>query len=220
MPPAPTAAAEALGPLFAGPAAESGIPWAAVLALLVALPAAALLVRGLVRGRLPAALAAAGVLLPVGAYALGSFYMLEGSKQTSFCGSCHVMTPLLASLDAEDGGLAGTHFARGLVPHDEACYTCHSGYGIWGGFDAKVAGVMHMVRTVTGRYELPLKVNAPFDIDSCLGCHAVTATFRDVEAHRNEELQKQLLAREMSCTGICHPPAHPAWALGGETPAS
>jgi len=209
-----------LGPLFTGPETQAGTPWSAVLAALVALAAVALLLVGLLRGRLPAALAGAGVLLPVAAYGLGSLYMLEGSKQTTFCGSCHVMTPLLASLDAKDGGLAGTHYARGLVPHDEACYTCHSGYGIWGGVDAKIAGVMHMVRTVTGRYALPIALNGPFDIDSCLGCHAVTAAFRDVPAHQNEELQKQLLAREMSCTGICHPPAHPAWALKGEMPAS
>jgi hypothetical protein len=219
MVPSPTAAAAAVGPLFAGPAA-GGVPWSAVLPILVAVPAIALLVVGLVRGRLPTAFAAAAVFLPVAAYALGSLYVLEGSKQTSFCGSCHVMTPLLASLEADDGSLASTHFTRGLVPHDEACYTCHSGYGIWGGVDAKRAGVMHMIRTVTGRYELPLKLNGTFDIDSCLGCHAFAPAFRAVADHRNPDLQKQIMAHEISCTGLCHPEAHPASARNGAVPAS
>jgi hypothetical protein len=217
VPPSPAAAA--LGPLFEGPG-SAGIEWSAVVPILIAIPAIGFLLVGLVRGRLPTAFAAAGVFLPVAAYAVASLYVLEGSRQTSFCGSCHVMTPLLASVRGNDGSLAATHFARGLVPHEQACYTCHSGYGIWGGVDAKIAGVMHMVRTVTGRYRLPLETHGPFDIDSCLACHAHVPAFRAVADHQNPEVQKQLLSHEMSCTGICHPEAHPASALNGPAPAS
>ena len=208
---------DATSPLFAGPAAAQGIHWLPMLASLAGVAAALLLLTGLIRGRLPASYAVAAVLLPIAAYALAGLHMIEGSKEVTFCGSCHVMTPLLKSLQANDGSLAATHYARGLVPHDQACFTCHSGYGIWGGLDAKMAGVMHMVRSATGRYSLPLEMNSPFDIDSCLGCHAHTSTFRGVEAHQDLDLQKLLLAREMSCTGVCHPAAHPAEALGGES---
>jgi hypothetical protein len=200
--------------LFAGPG-SSGIEWSAIIPVLIAIPAIVLLLTALIRGRLPTALSAAGVFLPVAAYAVASLHVIEGSRRPSFCGSCHVMTPLLASIQANDGSLASTHYARGLVPHEEACYTCHSGYGIWGGVDAKIAGVMHMIRTVTGRYDLPLKAHGPFDIDSCLGCHAHVPAFRAVTAHQDPDLQKQLLAREISCTGLCHPEAHPASALNG-----
>lgn len=190
-----------------------------MLAAAVGVAAAVLLIWAFIRGRLPSGYVAAAVSLPVAAYALAGLYMLEGSKQVTFCGSCHVMTPVLKSMRGNDGSLASTHYARGLVPHAEACFTCHSGYGIWGGVDAKMAGVMHMVHTVTGHYPVPLKHNGPFDIDSCLGCHAYTQTFRAVEAHQDPDLQKQLVARELSCTGICHPAAHPESALmgGGET---
>lgn len=211
---------DATSPLFAGPPAAHGIPWLAVLAMLVAAAAAILLLWGLVRGRLPASYSAAAVLLPLAAYALASLHMLESSKQVAFCGSCHVMTPLLNSLQGNDGSLASIHYARGLVPHDQACFTCHSGYGIWGGVDAKMAGVMHMVRTATGWYSLPLTLNGPFDINSCLGCHAFAPSFRAVEAHQDPELQKQLLTHELSCTGVCHPAAHPDSALTGGGPAS
>lgn len=206
---------EATGPLFAGPPAAYGFPWIAVLAAVLGCAAAVLLLWGLVRGHLPTSYGAAAVLLPIAAYGLASLYMLDGSKQVAFCGSCHVMTPILESLQGNDGSLASIHYTRGLVPHDQACFTCHSGYGIWGGLDAKMAGLGHMVRTVTGRYTLPIKLNGPFDIDSCLACHAFTPAFRAVEAHQDRDLQNLLVAREMSCTGTCHPTAHPAAALTG-----
>ena len=207
-------------PLFSGPAGGHGVQWLVVLSAVLAAAAALLLLRRLLGGRAPDSLAMAAVLLPIAAYGLASLHMLEGSKNVTFCGSCHVMTPILKSLQSNDGSLASIHYNRGLVPHDQACFTCHSGYGIWGGVDAKMAGVGHMVRTVTGNYELPLKTRAAFDIDSCLGCHAFAPAFRAVEAHRDPDLQKQLLAREMSCTGVCHPAAHPPEALTGGAPAS
>jgi hypothetical protein len=211
---------DATSPLFAGPPAAHGIPWLAVLAIVVGAAAAILLLWGLIRGRLPPAYVAAAVLLPIAAYGLASLHMLETSKQVSFCGSCHVMTPIMNSLQGNDESLASIHYTRGLVPHDQACFICHSGYGIWGGIDAKMAGVMHMAHTVTGGYALPIKHNGPFDIDSCLGCHAFAPSFRAVEAHQDPDLQKQLLSREMGCTGVCHPAAHPESALGGAAPAS
>jgi len=192
-----------------------------VLPLLAALPAAAILLLGLVRGSLPPALGVAGLFLPVAAFGLGSLLVMEDSKQVTFCGSCHVMGPLVESLTTgDDGSLASMHYARGLVPHDTPCYTCHSGYGIWGTVGAKKAGVMHMLHTVMGTYSMPLAMRAPFDIDACLGCHARAPSFRAVEAHQSLDLQKALIAREMSCTGLCHPPAHPESALTGGKPAA
>jgi len=187
-----------------------------VLPILVALPAAVILLWGLVRGRLPPALAVAGLALPAAAYGLGVLMVMEKSKDLHFCGSCHVMTPVVESLHATDGdSLAAIHYTRGLVPTAQACYTCHSGYGIWGTVGAKRAGVMHMVRAFTGWYVLPVHLNGTFDINSCLGCHAGAASFRAVTAHQDPDLQAALLNRSMSCTGACHPAAHPDAALTG-----
>ncbi len=211
---------DASGPLFAGPAAAHGISWAAVLATALAVVAAFLLLWALIRGRLPTSLTAAALLLPLAAYAFGALHLLEGAKQVTFCGSCHLMTPIVRSLENADDSLAAIHFARGRVPHEQACFTCHSGYGVWGGFDAKVAGVRHMLQTVTGRYTLPLQNRGPFDIDSCLGCHAFAQNFRAVEDHQDPDLQKELVERRIGCTGACHPAAHPESALTGGAPAS
>ena len=209
---------DASGPLFAAELHGRGIPWLHVLPLLAALPAACLLGWGLARGRLLPAVGGVAAFLTAAAFGLAGLLVIEDSKRVDFCGSCHVMSPLADSLHADDGSLASTHFARGLVPHDTACYTCHSGYGIWGTFRAKRAGVMHMVHTVTGGYQLPLALNAPFDIDSCLGCHLGASRFRAVEIHRDPDVQKALVSREVGCTGACHPAAHPPSALEGGRP--
>jgi hypothetical protein len=204
------------GPLFVSPPIEPSIDWLRLLPVIVAVPAAAILLWGLLRGRLSPSAGVAALVLPTAAYGLGMLMVMERSKDTQFCGSCHVMTPIVESLQATDeSSLAAIHYTRGLVPTGEACYTCHSGYGIWGTVDAKKAGMMHMLRTLTGRYELPIKLHGTFDIDSCLGCHAGAASFRAVEAHQDPELQKSLLDHTLTCTGMCHPSAHPAEALTG-----
>lgn len=173
----------------------------------------------LVRGRAPRIVLSGAALLVVAAYALGALSLVEESKQASFCGSCHVMGPILASVASDDGSLASLHYVSGRVPTAEACYTCHSGYGIWGGAHAKRAGFRHMLHTITGKYDLPLVLDGSFDINSCLNCHARAARFRAVEAHQPADVQAALVSGELSCTGLCHPAAHPESALmGGEAP--
>jgi nitrate/TMAO reductase-like tetraheme cytochrome c subunit len=208
---------EPAGALFVPPS-EPHLLWVAVLA--AALPAIALALYALVRGRRPAAASAlAMVLLPLFSVVLADLVLMEESKQVSFCGSCHeTMGPVVASLEGDAGSLAASHYQRGAVSHAEACYQCHSGYGIWGGVDAKLAGVRHMLHTLRGSYDLPLKLSGSFDVAACLQCHATARGFRAVEAHRDPELQQALLSGGMGCAGVCHAVAHPAEALNGATP--
>lgn len=207
-----------LGPLFVQPSAPHFL-W--LVGIAAAVPAVAIAAIGLMRGRLPTALSVPGVILiSILAYVIGGLVMLEQSKSVVFCGSCHEpMGPLLASLDQDNGSLASIHWRKGAVSHSDACFQCHSGYGIWGTLDAKIAGLGHMVRTVTGRYEYPLRVKR-FDINSCLGCHAEGVAFRAQEAHHDPDLQQQLLAGKIGCVGACHPDAHPAEALMGARPGA
>jgi len=206
-------------PLFSWPPPHRGLDWLQILPLVFAVPAAAVLLIGLVRGRLVPAVATAGIVfLPVAAYALGALLIMEDSKKVAFCGSCHVMTPIVSSLTGDGDSLAAVHYRRGLVSHEEACFVCHSGYGIWGTIDAKMAGVRHMLRTVAHDYTFPIHLAGPFDIGSCLNCHARAATFRAVVPHQDPDTQQALARGEMSCTGVCHPAGHPEEALKG--PAS
>ncbi len=102
----------------------------------------------------------------------------------------------------------------------QSCYGCHSGYGMWGDMRAKAAGMRHMLHTVLGTYDFPLELAQPHDIGACLACHAESRRFRGVEAHAASDIQDALLAGEMTCSGMCHPSAHPAEALAGDGSAS
>ena len=184
--------------------------------LAIGVVAMAICLVGLVRGRLGESLLAAGIVsLPVLAFALGNAVLLDRSKETQFCTSCHIMQPIYNSTRADDGSLASLHVSRGAVPTSQSCYTCHSGYGMWGDVGAKTSGVQHMIHTAMGTHELPLKLYKPYNIDGCLQCHAESTRFREVAVHATQEIQQALRSREMSCTGACHPAAHPAEALLG-----
>jgi hypothetical protein len=211
---------EALGPLFIPPA---DVNWFWLVVLIPAVPAIVLLLIALVRGRFPGGrligggIAGAAWLLSLFAYLLGALHLTEEAKRVEFCGSCHeTMPPLVASLSSEEESLAAIHYQRGAVSRVEACYTCHSGYAIWGTVSAKRAGLGHMWRTLTHDYEFPLEHKGPFNIDSCQNCHAGTRAFREVEDHRDPELAQAMFDREIGCTGDCHPAAHPESALHGK----
>lgn len=215
---------QALGPLFVPPA---DLHWFWIAVLVPAVPAIVLLLFALVRGRFPGGrvvgggIAAAAWLLSLFAYLLGAINLSEEAKQVEFCGSCHMtMAPLVESLRSDQESLAAIHYQRGAVSRSEACYTCHSGYGIWGTLSAKQAGFGHMVRTLTGDFQFPLEHQGPFDIDACQNCHAATRAFRDVEEHRDPDLATAMVDREIGCTGDCHPAAHPDGALSGVVHAS
>ena len=205
---------EELGPLFVAPHEPDRMGWL-IAALAVVVIAVGVI--ALVRGRLPDALSYAGLmLLPLFGYLLGNMHLLEESKRVEFCGSCHEsMSPLVEAMRADTGYLASIHYRRGAVPHDAACYRCHGGYGLWGDAQAKYAGVMHMVHTITGDFEYPIRKSGIFDIASCLDCHAQAAPFREQETHQDPDLQKSLLAGEIGCAGLCHPGPHPPEALEG-----
>lgn len=206
---------DALSPLFTHPG-DLVEPIGGFLPAAFAIAALVICAIALVRGRLRSTVLEAGIVfLPLVAVALGNAVLMERSKATDFCTSCHVMMPIQESAEADDGSLASFHVARGTVPGSQSCYTCHSGYGLLGDMSAKIAGVNHMIHTLRASYDLPLKLRAGFDIDSCLECHAETRSFRAVDAHQVPDIQEALLEREMACTGACHPPAHPPEALMG-----
>ena len=207
---------EELGPLFAHPGDLSD-PIGGGLPIAIALVAMALCAAIVIRGRLGDTLLALGlVALPVTAFALSNAVLLDRSRNTDFCMSCHIMEPLLEVVSDAEPTLAAVHISRGAVRTNQSCYGCHSGYGLWGDVGAKLAGVGHMVATLTGRYELPLRIHGRYDIDACLACHAESGRFRAVVAHQLPDIQQALLAGEMGCTGACHPAAHPPEALTGK----
>jgi cytochrome c nitrite reductase small subunit len=146
------------------------------------------------------------VPLPLATAASAHFELLEGAKEVSACGACHVMTPMVTDmLDAKSDSLAARHFKNRYIA-DEQCYHCHAGYGLTGAFDAKLEGYRHLVRYTTGAYEEPIKKRGPFDSASCLSCHVGTRGFTAINSHA--ATMERLTHGAMSCTN-CHGPAHP-----------
>ncbi len=147
------------------------------------------------------------MVLPPAIVFFGYAYGIERSKTIASCGSCHVMEPYLADLkNPASDTLAATHYKNRYI-QEHHCYTCHTDYGMFGTLQAKTDGLGHVVRNVTGRYALPLKINSPYPNRRCLGCHGESQKFLKTEGHPKEDLPK-LLSGETACID-CHGPAHP-----------
>jgi cytochrome c-type protein NapC len=204
----------AFGPLFVDKP-QIHLLW--ILALIAAAAAIGLAAYALIRGHVAAELGLLGlVVAPAVAVLLSNLEVVNRSQELEFCGSCHEpMAPLVAAVIEPNGSLASIHYQSGAISGDTACYTCHSGYGILGDFAAKRAGIGHMWHELRGSYDYPLAMNRPFDIDACLDCHRHAPKFRAVPTHTDPDTQKMLVSRELSCTGACHPSAHPPEALNG-----
>jgi nitrate/TMAO reductase-like tetraheme cytochrome c subunit len=132
---------------------------------------------------------------------------LEGTATVKSCGSCHAMTPFVEDLqNVKSDTLAATHFKNRYIQENQ-CYTCHSNYGLAGTAAAKLAGLGHVWRYVTGRYTVPIKIARPYPNVRCLGCHGASQKFLTSEGHPKEELPS-LMDGKTSCLD-CHGPAHP-----------
>ena len=147
------------------------------------------------------------VVLPVVIVFFGYSYGIESSKNIESCGSCHVMKPYLADLqDPGSDTLAATHYKNRYI-QEHHCYTCHTDYGMFGTLEAKMAGLGHVRRYLTGAYTLPIKISKPYPNGRCLGCHGRSQKFLKSEGHPPEDMPK-LVSGENSCIE-CHGPAHP-----------
>jgi nitrate/TMAO reductase-like tetraheme cytochrome c subunit len=147
------------------------------------------------------------VVLPPAIVFFGYSHGIERSKSIGSCGSCHVMKPYLADLqNPASETLAATHYKNRYIQENH-CYTCHTDYGMFGTVQAKMAGLGHVTRNLTGAYSLPLKIAHPYANGRCLACHGDSQKFLKSEAHPKEDLPK-LVSGETSCLD-CHGPAHP-----------
>src|SRR5207248_5717469 len=132
----------------------------------------------------------------------------ERSKQTSFCLSCHIMEPYGRSLHVDDKSwIPAAHFQNSRVPRDEACYTCHTQYTLYGGFRSKMRGLHHIwVQYVAGA-KPPIHLYEPYNNRECLHCHAGARGFEEEPTH--QAAMDELTSNKTSClTAGCHDTSH------------
>ena len=157
-----------------------------VLILFSALFAGVLVLRPAITLNAGGKILAFGVLffLPLFCLLAGMDNEMERSKSTAFCLSCHIMEPYGKSLHVDDPNyLAGAHFQNHRVPADEACYTCHTNYAMFGGFRAKLNGLHHVYVQYLGTPHKPIRLYEPYNNRECLHCHLGARSFEEGAVH-------------------------------------
>lgn len=153
-------------------------------------------------------------LLPGAVTALGLLGHVERSKQTEFCLSCHIMEPYGESLLADDGdSLVATHFQNRRIPRDEACFTCHTTYTMFGDAKAKLQGLKHVWVNYVGTKPAKIELYAPYANRECLHCHAGARSYEEHEMHADD--LEGLAAGTTSCLE-CHDVVHDVENVAGK----
>jgi cytochrome c-type protein NapC len=150
-------------------------------------------------------------VLPLLCMAIGVSSEVERSKSTSFCLSCHVMEPYGRSLRVDDPSyLAAAHFQNHRVPADQACYTCHTNYAMFGGVRAKMHGLRHVYVQYLGKLPQQIHLYEPYNNRECLHCHLGARSFEEGAMHNADpDLLPTVKANKMSCLSSgCHDVVH------------
>ena len=186
-----------------------------ILVLFSAALAGALVARPAATATRTGKILAFGVLffLPVFALAIGMDNEMERSKSTAFCLSCHIMDSYGKSLHIDDPSyLAAAHFQNHRVPADEACYTCHTNYAMFGTFKAKMGGLRHLYVYYLKKMPLPenIKLHEPFNNRECLHCHLGARSFEQGATHNADpDTLPAVKANKLSCISSgCHDVVH------------
>jgi cytochrome c-type protein NapC len=150
---------------------------------------------------------------------MGFSSQMDNSRSTRFCLSCHIMEPYGKSLLIEDPGhLAASHFQNHRVPPDQACYTCHTNYAMFGGLKAKLGGLRHMYVYYLGTPPKPeeIKLYEPYNNRECLHCHAGARSFEEGVVHAADPVvMAEIKSNKLTCVSSgCHEAVHDVAKLG------
>ncbi|MEM8964570.1 MAG: NapC/NirT family cytochrome c [Acidobacteriota bacterium] len=145
-------------------------------------------------------------VLPSLVTAVGVQVHLERAKSTEFCLSCHEMEPYGESLHVADPTwVAANHFLSNRVARDQACYTCHTQYTMFGDVNAKLAGLKHLWIHYTGDIPETIELYQPYNNRECLHCHGAARNYLENEFH--DGMIAEMASGEVSCLD-CHGPVH------------
>jgi cytochrome c-type protein NapC len=160
------------------------------------------------------------LIFPSTAMMLGTERHLENMRSTQFCTTCHVMVAYGQSLRVDDpAALPAQHFQNQRVPREQACYTCHTDYALFGGVRSKIRGLRHLYAQYTKHPEAPVHLYSPYPNANCLHCHAGARTFEEGATHTADpDLLPAIKSGQKSCmTSGCHDVAHNITGLKNAT---
>ncbi|MBX3157702.1 MAG: NapC/NirT family cytochrome c [Deltaproteobacteria bacterium] len=155
-------------------------------------------------------------LLPIATAANGNIAGYHATKQTSFCSSCHVMTPYgNDSRDLHSTSLASRH-ARNEAFGEENCYTCHADYGMFGTITTKLGGLRHVYEYALNYRTMPIddflatiEIRKPFPNSTCIRCHSTYAPGWTKIGDHASAIETLRDGRVSCASEGCHGPAHP-----------
>jgi cytochrome c-type protein NapC len=186
-----------------------------VLLLFSAVLVGALVLRPSITATRAGKIVAFGLLffLPLFCFGLGVENEMERAKSTAFCLSCHIMEPYGKSLHVDDPAfLAAAHYQNHRVPADEACYTCHTNYAMFGTLKAKLAGLRHLYVYYLGKPPSPQNIllHEPYNNRECLHCHLGARSFEEGAVHNADpDTLPAVKANQLSCISSgCHDTVH------------
>ena len=149
------------------------------------------------------------VVIPSVSVLLGTLLALERAERVEFCGSCHLtMKTYVDDLKNPDStSLAAVHYQNRYIPVNQ-CYSCHTGYGMFGTVEAKMSGLIDVYKYYTRTFHIPIKMRAPYPNNDCLKCHGEAVLFLAV----HDEFNEAIFAGKMTCME-CHARKNPAHTL-------
>ena len=159
-------------------------------------------------------------IFPAFAGSMGFKEHMEEAKSTQFCTSCHVMKDYGKSLMIDDAShLPAAHFQNNRVPREEACYTCHTTYAMFGGAKSKLRGLNHVYVQYLGKIPDKIELYEPYQNRECLHCHGGARNFEEGATHTMEDGRlAQIKSGDLSCLSTgCHDGGHGARDVGSKT---
>jgi len=150
------------------------------------------------------------VAVPVVISTVGTSMHLQQAKSTRFCLSCHVMEPYGDTLHADADWLPAVHLQNRWIPEDQACYTCHTSYTMFGDFEAKMKGLKHLLVNYLGEPPEKIELYEPYKNRECLHCHGGSRRLLEDGMHGEVLLAEDV--EETSCLE-CHDVVHELDAL-------
>ena len=161
------------------------------------------------------------LLLGIGVFPLltaanGNIAGYHATKQRSFCGSCHVMTPYSDDSNNPKSETLAARHGRNELFGKENCYACHADYGMFGTITTKLGGLRHVYEYALNYRNMPvqqfleeIEIRKPFPNSTCMHCHSTQNPGWSKIGDHTSTLER-LRAGTLSCASEgCHGPAHP-----------
>ena len=151
--------------------------------------------------------------LPILCGAMGVSSKMDRSKTTAFCLSCHTMEGYGKTLYVDDPShIPAAHFQNHRVPPEEACYTCHTNYAMFGPLKVKLDGLRHVWIYYLGTPPAPenIKLYERFNNRECLHCHLGARSFEEGAVHTADPATLPAIkSNRLSCLSSgCHEVVH------------